>query len=345
MAYRFHIVQEFNKGIYDYIIATDESGGKVEVDSGDEKDGEMGWDAAPAEQCERRVVALLALLLASNHASLGIVAATQRTSDLTDPDVRLPVQPASRKRKRESSPRAQTEPASTKKRKKRARGAKDREYGVSRGIDFVDVACVINFDLPTSAKSYTHRVGRTARAGRSGIALSLIVPREEHGKNRVLSLPGAVRDEKVFSRVEKEQAARGAKIEEWKFEKGQVEGFRYRMEDALRAVTTSTIKEARIKELKQEILASNKLKVRFLHCSQVVFTLAGLRTGPLRGPPDGFGILAPRQTPASSACPTPHEVRSTISIAEKCGSAGRGQRRCREYWFCAVQGGSTARNC
>src|SRR5436853_624480 len=34
---------------------------------------------------------------------------------------------------------------------------KDREYGVSRGVDFINVAAVINFDFPTSAKSYTHR--------------------------------------------------------------------------------------------------------------------------------------------------------------------------------------------
>jgi len=258
MTRRFHIVQEFNKGIYDYIIATDESGGKVEVDSCDEKDEELGSDAVPAEHCEHPI---LVLRLASNRPSLGIVAATQRASDPPESVAGQTEPPASRKRKRESSPMRKPEPASTKKRKKRAPGARDREYGVSRGIDFVDVACVINFDLPTSARSYTHRVGRTARTGRSGIALSLVVPKEEHGKNRVLSLPGAVRDEEVFSRIEREQGARGSKIQEWKFEKGQVEGFRYRMEDALRAVTASTIKEARIKELKQEILASNKLKV------------------------------------------------------------------------------------
>lgn len=230
----------------------------MEVDSGDEKDEEMGLDGAPAEQCEQRI---LDLRVAANDASFGIVAATQRTSEPPDCEAGLAVPPASRKRKRESSPTRKTEPASTQKRKKRGAGARDREYGVSRGIDFVDVACVINFDLPPSARSYTHRVGRTARAGRSGIALSLIVPKEEHGKNRVLSLPGAVRDEKVFARVEREQAGRGSKIQEWKFEKGQVDGFRYRMEDGLRAVTASAIKEARIKELKQEILASNKLKV------------------------------------------------------------------------------------
>lgn len=34
---RYHIVQEFNKGVYDYIIATDESAGRGEMDSDDEK--------------------------------------------------------------------------------------------------------------------------------------------------------------------------------------------------------------------------------------------------------------------------------------------------------------------
>ncbi|MCB0779338.1 MAG: hypothetical protein KDC03_07370, partial [Flavobacteriales bacterium] len=37
---------------------------------------------------------------------------------------------------------------------------------------------VIHFDLPNEAESYTHRSGRTARAGRSGISLSIIGVRE-----------------------------------------------------------------------------------------------------------------------------------------------------------------------
>jgi ATP-dependent RNA helicase DDX56/DBP9 len=69
------------------------------------------------------------------------------------------------------------------------------------------------------------------------------------------------KDEKVFARIEKEQAARGSKIKEYQFDMKQVEAFRYRMEDALRAVTRSSIREARIKELKTEILNSEKLKV------------------------------------------------------------------------------------
>lgn len=43
----------------------------------------------------------------------------------------------------------------------------------------------------------------------------------------------------------------------------QVEGFRYRVEDALKSVTKNTVREARIKEIKQEILASEKLQSHF----------------------------------------------------------------------------------
>ncbi|HPF68499.1 MAG TPA: DEAD/DEAH box helicase [Flavobacteriales bacterium] len=48
----------------------------------------------------------------------------------------------------------------------------------ARGIDVNDVTHVIHFDLPNEAESYTHRSGRTARAGRSGISLSIIGVRE-----------------------------------------------------------------------------------------------------------------------------------------------------------------------
>lgn len=165
----------------------------------------------------------------------------------------------SKKRKR-----SDTAPASgpTKSRKRKQRKAGDKEYGVTRGVDFVDVACVLNFDLPTSSRSYTHRVGRTARAGRTGMSLSFVVPADQWGKNKVVGgLESAKNDEAVFAKIEKEQGARGSKIKEYQFDMKQVEAFRYRMDDALRSVTRSAIKEARVKELKSEILNSDKLKV------------------------------------------------------------------------------------
>lgn len=45
---------------------------------------------------------------------------------------------------------------------------------ISRGLHIEDIECVVNFDLPRSPTDYIHRIGRTARAGKSGIAISFI---------------------------------------------------------------------------------------------------------------------------------------------------------------------------
>ena len=48
----------------------------------------------------------------------------------------------------------------------------------ARGIDIDDVSHVVNFELPEVAEAYVHRIGRTARAGRDGVAISLCDPSE-----------------------------------------------------------------------------------------------------------------------------------------------------------------------
>lgn len=50
----------------------------------------------------------------------------------------------------------------------------------ARGLDVERVSHVINFDIPTDTESYVHRIGRTGRAGRSGVAISFVTPRERY---------------------------------------------------------------------------------------------------------------------------------------------------------------------
>lgn len=50
---------------------------------------------------------------------------------------------------------------------------------VSRGIDIDDIDLVINFDVPHDAEDYVHRIGRTARAGSEGCAITFVCPEEQ----------------------------------------------------------------------------------------------------------------------------------------------------------------------
>jgi superfamily II DNA/RNA helicase len=50
----------------------------------------------------------------------------------------------------------------------------------SRGIDIAQMPVVVNFDLPRSATDYTHRIGRTGRAGESGVAVNFISAETHH---------------------------------------------------------------------------------------------------------------------------------------------------------------------
>lgn len=56
---------------------------------------------------------------------------------------------------------------------------------VSRGIDIDDIAMVINYDVPHDAEDYVHRIGRTARAERDGIAITLVNEDDQHYFGRI----------------------------------------------------------------------------------------------------------------------------------------------------------------
>jgi ATP-dependent RNA helicase DDX56/DBP9 len=202
---RLHAVQEFNKGVYDIIIAAD----------------------------DQEVVG-------------GIVSKKEKAKD-----------------DRDHVDGTDEEESEIEAKKKNPPTNKEKDYGVSRGIDFQNVTCVLNFDLPSSAKAYTHRIGRTARAGKSGTALSFVVPSELHGKHKPTAISSSKHDGKILQRIMARQAKKGKEVKDYNFDMDQVAAFRYRVNDAMRAVTKASIREARTREIKQELLKSEKLKRHF----------------------------------------------------------------------------------
>jgi ATP-dependent RNA helicase DDX56/DBP9 len=95
------------------------------------------------------------------------------------------------------------------------------------------------------------------------MALSFVIPASEHRKHKPTSIPSTQHDETVLARITKHQEKSGATIQPYAFDMKKLEGFRYRLGDALRAVTNGAIREARIKELRQELIKSEKLKRHF----------------------------------------------------------------------------------
>lgn len=198
---RLHCVEQFNSGIFDILIATDE----VQRD-----------DAALRKRVHKRP---------RRDAVEGEESgSSDEATDLENTNVNS-----------KSANSGSKDGVST----------KNSEFGVSRGVDFRGVAAVVNFDIPPSHVAYTHRAGRTARAGASGTVLSLVVSDSEQAK------------------VTSMGTQTGMHVGPLAFRMDQIEAFRYRVEDSLRSVTNAAVREARLAEVRREMINSDRLKDYF----------------------------------------------------------------------------------
>ena len=73
---------------------------------------------------------------------------------------------------------------------------------LSRGIDIQQLSLVINYDIPKSKETYIHRIGRSGRYGRKGVAINLITDRdidnlkgiETHYETEIKEMPQNIED-------------------------------------------------------------------------------------------------------------------------------------------------------
>jgi ATP-dependent RNA helicase DDX56/DBP9 len=183
---RLNIIEHFNVGNFDYLIATDDATDRRAA-GGQSKNGEEGEDDDGTKKKNKK--------------------------------------------------------SSNKKRRRR-----DDECGASRGLDFRGVSFVVNFDLPSGPESYTHRIGRTARGGANGVALTFIdsIKGEEAEMLELIQdsqapirgggvamgtmvggdggLKGAGEGEAITPQVQRQPCPLD-------FDLREIEGFRYRVED------------------------------------------------------------------------------------------------------------------
>ncbi|KAJ3138294.1 hypothetical protein HDU90_001256 [Geranomyces variabilis] len=96
---------------------------------------------------------------------------------------------------------------------------------VARGVDFRDVTTVVQVDFPLDASAYLHRVGRTARVGKQGRAISFVTPPDEQLADLIRDAATGITDSPklqnpALAKLDNEEEAQST----WKAEAGLPEG-------------------------------------------------------------------------------------------------------------------------
>jgi ATP-dependent RNA helicase DDX56/DBP9 len=273
---RVHVIEEYNRGIFDLLIATDDSMGETQNSEGDD-DGNDDDDDNDEELDTKK-----GSNSAENSDSEGDERDDRSDDGESDDEIHegCSADVNATHNTSESSVRDGASALAVPQGK-----STSRDCGVSRGIDFEGVSFVVNFDFPLSAASYTHRVGRTARAGASGTALSFVredvqeewtlladvqsqQPRLDNaGGENVLATMGTAEGNNgnSYSSQSESQSEDPNSLQPGLllFNMKELDSFRYRVGDTLRSVTATAIKSFRVSEIKREVLNSAALKSHF----------------------------------------------------------------------------------
>ncbi|KAF0762223.1 hypothetical protein AaE_003338 [Aphanomyces astaci] len=248
---RQHIIEQFNRGLIDYLIATDDSMDKDEGededdedDDDEDEDDDIGDDESDDE--EQDVV--------EEEDDIGDDIGDESDDDIGDDESD---DEGDDDLDQGDDDLDDDEGQAPLLKSKSSNSTRDQAFGVARGVDFRGVSFVVNVEFPKSVKSYTHRIGRTARGGANGTAISLVATNdaaETKALTRVQSKqsPVVLESQDVLS-----QPAPLA------FDIKDIDCFRYRVEDVRRAVTGIAVREAQLNDVKKEMLNSDKLRAHF----------------------------------------------------------------------------------
>ncbi|CAD7963663.1 unnamed protein product [Amoebophrya sp. A25] len=149
---------------------------------------------------------------------------------------------------------AQNKAPSRKEKKAALASSQKAQFSATRGLDFKDVGTVLNVDAPRTLRSYVHRVGRTARGGQDGTALTLI---EEESNSQIKMMHTLAQNtHKLFGPL-------STGVQKLPFEVASIEQLRYRVRDVERSVTKKAVNAMRLRELQSEAVNSQRLKKYF----------------------------------------------------------------------------------
>mmetsp|Transcript_46515 Transcript_46515/g.108436 ORF Transcript_46515/g.108436 Transcript_46515/m.108436 type:complete len:709 (-) Transcript_46515:47-2173(-) len=252
-ASRQNVIQSFNQNLCELLIATDEgfrgrfeedeTAGPCDVDMGDNLEALQAPKKRKRNRAER------------------VAAAKEAEAEAEDAEQEDTSAPKKKKRLKKKKGQAEAdesvvEAAPTKVVQEtkgqlgvRKRPDRDNQFSLTRGVDLKGVTTVINTDMPASVRDYVHRVGRCARGGASGTALTLCTDDD-------MDIMGLI--------LRAQTSGDGScTVKSLPLQLADIERFRYRVEDQSRGLTRRAIAKYRAKELQAEALKSERLQAYF----------------------------------------------------------------------------------
>ena len=298
---RAHILNQFNRGVIDILIATDEAAGEArdaeqqetteeeaasvtgKKRAKEEGDAVKDEDEEEEEQTSKKAKTdSSSKSTAKGNKKSAAAAAASSAVKAEDDDTAMVVKLESEEAQLDrdvaalaaldasNGPQADAAPRTS--RRYRGHNHWNKTGGpptlggaanVSRGVDFKDVGTVVNFDFPLTVHNYIHRIGRTARADRTGVALSFVDPSvQKDGTNDEWMLASVLHAQTVRAAARDHVSESDAlpDLQLLPFDTHAVEAFRYRVSDKLRSVTKIAVREERLSAIKLELVNSERLR-------------------------------------------------------------------------------------